>query len=530
MSYTGLIGEIPIGFDGFSSSKNLSTLLPTQILQALNITYESGTIRKEGGSVTFNEDDTAVDGAVTILGGWDWNPTIATQRMIVVTSNGKIFKDDMSGQFNTTLATGLTVSSSVPYFVEGGKEAAANNRKLFIFTGQNAVQVLSADGATTAALTTPPADWATGNPTGGCNHEGRLWGFGNTNDPHRLYFSTTTDHENFTGGTAGSLAIYPGDSETIVAAIPYGAGIVVLKKPRGIYFVDTSNVTVANWRINKITDGIGAVGVRAWCRIDADILIMDPSGEFHLVSATDQFGDFLSSTVPFIHEALAEFVRTNVKQSGLSDAQAIYYEAKREAHFAVPQIGSSINDLRLVIDFSRQERPRARYSDKDDNESLWLMTVSGVPRPMAGDNIGFVWRLDQEDRVSTINSTGYSMIFQTVHDDFARLDPALGTRRKNGHFLEIVVEPKGNWNLSVDIYWDAELHETVQFNMGSSGATLGSFILGTSVLAGTQVLNKKRRITGGGRRFSMVGRNSGAFEDISIAKAYLHFTAGDERL
>ena len=35
--------------------------------------------------------------------------------------------------------------------------------------------------------------------------------------------------------------------------------------------------------------------------------------------------------------------------------------------------------------------------------------------------------------------------------DMAFLDPKLGVLRKNFHFLELVVEPKGNWNLTVDV-------------------------------------------------------------------------------
>jgi len=49
-------------------------------------------------------------------------------------------------------------------------------------------------------------------------------------------------------------------------------------------------------------------------------------------------------------------------------------------------------------------------------------------------------------------------------------------------------------------------------------------------LAGDQVLNKKRRITGGGRRISLQGRNSGDGQDFSVSKFYLHFRVSDERL
>lgn len=528
MSYQGLIAELPIGQAGFNGSKNLTSVQPNELLQANNITYEDGTVRKEGGSAKYNAS--AISGTPTVLGGYDWWPTSTTQRMVIVCSDGKIYKDSGAGTFPVTLATGLTVSSSLPTFVEGGKEVAANNRKLFIFTGQNAVQVLSADGATTAAITTPPADWSgTNQPTNGFVHEFRLWGLGNANDPHRLYYSTTSSHEDFTGAGSGSLSIFPGEADGLVGAIPFGTGVICLKKPRGVYFVDTSSTTVANWRINRISGAVGGVGVRAFAQIDTDGVFMDTSGEFHLVSATTEFGDFLASTVPGIHDKFAPFVREFTSQANLFNATGVYYEAKRELHFAVPAVGSTVNNLRLVIDFALGGVPRARYSDKDTCTALWLKRDSdGIPRLTGGDNAGFVWNLDQDTRSK--DGSGFGAVFQTPHDDFARLDPALGTKRKNGEFLELVVEPKGNFTLACDIYWDGDLHETVTFNMGTTGTALGSFILGTSALAGTQLLNKKKRITGGGRRFSVVGRNSAAGEDFSVAKMFVHFQPGDERL
>ena len=58
---------------------------------------------------------------------------------------------------------------------------------------------------------------------------------------------------------------------------------------------------------------------------------------------------------------------------------------------------------------------------------------------------------------------------------------------------------------------------------------LGSVGLDTDVLAGTSVLNVKRRITGSGKRFSIEGTQSGIAQDFSISKYLLYFTVGDEK-
>jgi len=188
MSFGGLIAEIPAGLNGLNGTKNLSLLGVSDLLSALNLSYADGTMQKEGGAAKYNSS--AITGAPAILGGWDWNHNGATQRMVVVTDGGKILKDSGAGTFGTTLATGLTVTDAsgdpvAPVFAEGGKEAAANDRKLFIFTGRNQVQVLAADGAATSNLATPPADWTGANqPRFGLVHEGRMWGGGNVNEKY----------------------------------------------------------------------------------------------------------------------------------------------------------------------------------------------------------------------------------------------------------------------------------------------------------------------------------------------------------
>src|SRR5262245_16365753 len=172
MGYRGLIAELPLGPDGQTGSKNLSTVRPTQLLKARNLTLENFTLQKEGGTTKYTPS--AIDGGTPIQGGWDWWPTDGVQRSVIFTGSGKLLKDSGSGAYGTTLNTGLTATSVVPVFVEGSKEAAANNRKLFCFTGKNPIQVLAADGVTTTDLATPPVDWSGANqPITGMVHEGR---------------------------------------------------------------------------------------------------------------------------------------------------------------------------------------------------------------------------------------------------------------------------------------------------------------------------------------------------------------------
>ncbi|MFQ5915725.1 MAG: hypothetical protein ACE5JS_21340 [Nitrospinota bacterium] len=527
MGYQGLIVELPLGGEGLTGSRSAGSVRPAQLLEADSLTYEDRTLRKEGGASKYNS--TAITGTPQVIAGHDWWPTDGAQRMVVVTSDGKILKDSGGGTFGTTLASGLTVAGTIPVFVEGGKEAAAGNRKLFCFTGKNAVQVLSADGATTAALATPPADWSGANqPLGGAVHEGRLWGFGNLNDPHRTYYSTPTDHEDFTGANSGSLSIFPGEGERILAGVSFKGYLVLFKFPVGIYLADTSSATLANWRVVRLTGAVGIASPLAWCVVDDDILFLDATANLQLLSAVTEFGDIASRNLSEVAE-MGPFIRNTFNLAQLGETRAVYYNAKREAHFAIARTGATKNTGRLVVDFSRLDLPRFRWSSRDTCQSLWLKKDSDkVPRMVSGDDAGFVWNMDQAGRSK--DGSGYNGQFQTPHHDLSFLEPALAAKRKNFDFLEIIVDPKGNWNLGVDVYIDGALKQTLAFNMGTTGSTLGSFVLGTDKLAGDQVLNRKKRLGLSGRRISLVGRNSGAGQDFSVARMILHFRPSDERM
>lgn len=525
MSYLGQIVEIPMQ-GGLTGTRNQALIEPNQLIQALNVSFDTGAVSKEGGASKYNSS--AISGAPTVIGGWDWWPSDAVQRMVVVLSDGTIKKDNGAGTFSVTLVSGLTVNGTVPTFCEGGKELAANDRKLFIFTGKNVVQVLAANNATTTNLATPPADWSgTNQPVSGAIHEARLWGAGNLNDPHRVYYSTTTSHEDFTGAGSGSISVYPGEGEKIVGIMSFKGLLVVWKYPKGVYYIDTTDPTVANWKVRVVSRGTGGVSPLGQVIIDNDVLYLDAQGNFQLLSATQEFGNMAVNNLSQKYQ-INTFLRDNTNISQFMRTRGVYYGHKREAHFVLTALGGSVNNRRMVIDFNG-ELPRFRFSDRDTNDTIWLRQgLDAIQHPVTGDNAGFVWLLDQAHRNK--DGVGYAGLFQTAQLDFSHVDLKLGIKRKNGQFLELVAEPKGNWNLSVEIQWDGITTQTVQFNMGSAGAAIGSFVLDTDVLGNDTLINRKRRITGGGRRFSLIARNAGADEDFSISRFFLHFALGDERL
>lgn len=527
MGFTGRIVPLTLGRGGMSGAKNVAAVREDQLILADNLTFEDVTLRKEGGAAKYNS--TAITGTPDILAGHDWDHDGSTQRSIVVTSAGAIIRDDGSGDYNggTTLKSGLSVTTAtVPVIVEGGAEVAVNDKKLFFFTGSNAVQVLDANGATTGDLATPPTDWSGSNqPKAGVVHEGRMWGMGNANDPHRTYYSLATNHEDFTSGDAGSLSIFPGEGEALVWGVSFRGVLILAKRPRGLYLVDTRDPSISNWKIRKITDAIGSPGVKAFTVIDNDVVFMSSSANIYQLSAVESLGDVgtasLSDTADF-----GSFIRDTADLSKLPNCVGVYYPAKSEVHFGFTQKGGSANDLRVVVDFNRPGDPRFRFSTRDDPISLWLQRDSDdIQRLTLGDGDGFVWNLDQETR--SRDGEGYTGQFQTPHLDFSFVEPAIASVNKNWSFLELVVEPKGNHNIDVEVILDGAISEVLTYNMGVTGGTLGSFVLDTDKLAGSAIINRRQPITGRSRTLSILGSNGGIAEDFSVIKFIFGFKVSD---
>ena len=224
------------------------------------MTLEDMSVRVGGGAAFVGS--AFGGGVVAGMDAIDYWPDASTQRTVVVGDDGQVYKDDgAGGSWATLLAAALTTAGMVPHLVEGGAEAAGNNKKLFLFTRVNSVRVLPADAAAMTVISDPPVDWSGSNqPGGGCLHQGYLWAFGNANAPHTVYRSLQANHENFTT-SAYSLRVFPGEGDRLVAGVSYKGVLLLWKDGRngGVYAVDTSDSNDANWRVIKVGSA-GAAG------------------------------------------------------------------------------------------------------------------------------------------------------------------------------------------------------------------------------------------------------------------------------
>ena len=307
MAYKNQIAVLTMAVDGLTGARNVGFIKDTNLLKAENISFERGLISREGGSAKFNA--TAITGSPSIIGGFDWWPDDVIQRSIIYTGAGALLKDTGAGTYSVSLKTGLN-GSAIPVFVEGGKEAAANNRKLFIANGIDPVQVLSGDGIVTTNVALPPADWTgTNQPAALTNHKNRWCGAGNANDPHRWYDSTLLNHEEFTGAGSGTIVVYPGQGGRITGLLSF-KGLIIVWKNKGVYVVDSTDPDISKWTVKRLSDAVGMLNPQAFAVVDDDVIYQDANANLQQISATTEFGDVRGRHFSR-SSSISDFIRDN---------------------------------------------------------------------------------------------------------------------------------------------------------------------------------------------------------------------------
>lgn len=478
-----------------------------------------------------------IGSSASVLSGINWSPVAGSLRDVIFMEGGAILKDNGAGTFNTVMALGLVSNRDPPpYFAVGGGEAVGGSRRLFLFSAGNQVKHVAADGSTMADITSPAADWASSFPTFGLLHGQRMWAGGNNSDPHRMYFSSLTNHQDFTsgGGVAGSISIYPGEGERVVAAISFRGALVVFKYPAGIYIISTADPTTANWTVTPLTRAVGTLNQHTIVPIENDVLYMDAAGSVHALSTTNEFGDLTTSDIGEI-DKIQKFMQRNINLTKVRRSVGIWYAKRHQAWFAMPLLGDDDNTIRVIIVFegvAQQNTPPVRrffMSRRDTPISMWLRPdTANIPTPVHGDDFGFVWNMDQEERNK--DGVAYPITFETANTDFGFADQQMATKMKGGQFLELNYEPRGNWDLIVECFWDDVLTDTILFNMGSGGAAIGSFILDTDVLSASSVKSTRVKMDGSGRRLRLVAENAGLDQDVSLSSFHVGMTLMDERV
>lgn len=402
----------------------------------------------------------------------------AGRRMVTATTAGNVFKESptstTAGDIDAiVLVGGLTEGVRTPgFFLVGGKEAGGVNRKLFYYNGADPIQVLDGDGSTMSAIDLPPSDFgtavnATRQPVAGVIHNFRHVAFGTWQDPHRLYFSSPDDHEDFTTDPF-SVRLRSDVGDRLYAATSFNGVLFAWKYPYGVFWLDDSDVEQANWIARTKSTAIGcAPSPYAICPLDDDVLFCAANGSFHLLSAVDALGGTKASDLTHAL-GLDKWLRDNVNLNRLDRMVSTWNQHRRTAIFYVPGTGQTQNTLALKFDFGLTPSGgpvRFGYSTRDAAVAVTKrrpLTGGGPDTPIIGQST-IVYALDQ----STTQKAGanYQTQIQTPHLDLSWVHPSYRYLRKIFRELELVFEPSDcGGTATVDVYVDAVLRQTLTYD------------------------------------------------------------------
>lgn len=511
---------------GLTSEREPTRLRTGDLLIANNLDFTvPGIAQKEPGSAKSNS--TALAGAPSVFGGAEFWATETAQRRVIATSDGKLFKDDLTGAFATTLKSGLDTSRVMTFFAQGGLESTGRPRLLFIMNEYDKVQVLSADGVTTSDLATPPTDWnaAAKGPSfmfRMMTSAGEMMvGGGSPTNTDYLYGSKATDHTDWTGIVIG-FNVYPGLGRKLVAGLQAFSAAFLWKYPRGIFKINESAAAVTGWFALPIHYTVGAAPTPyAVTQVqDGPVAFIGANGHLFLMEETS--GTLSGVNIIDLTDRnnlnLADAIATQFNKGRLDRAGLHWYADGKQLWARYAALGASAETRALVIDFNDSTRLRAEITTKDTRESMWFEQDSdGIARPVFGDNAGFVWKGNTTAR--TVDGTGYSYVAQTAPTDFSDLEPGYAAR-KAFYRLHLEYEPVGNFDVSCGVFIDGVLKGTVTFNMGTSGSVF-PFTL-PSTLGGSDVRRRYKEIGGDGYHFSVKFTETSA-NNPKLARAWVEF-------
>lgn len=489
------------------------------------MTLEDHTWRVGGGAQKLG---VPVASGTKLRAGIDFWVDAVIQRTVVVDNSGNIYKDDGTGNGWVAVQAGLSATAAQkPQLVPGGSEATGRARRLFYCDGENSVRVLAGDGgaASMTAVALPPADWTgTNQPLGLTLHQGYMWGYGNANNPHTLYRSLQTNHEDFTT-TPYSLTVFPGEGQFLTAALSFKGGMLVWKFPEFGYFIDTTDPNPANWQIKRFGRA-GAGGFGCTTMLENDALWVSPDGSFHLASATQAEGSVHASNIAY--RKLGTYVSLNLDAGRLPWANLVYHPQKRSVYLATSALGQITKDRAFILDLNREQDQGERWIlwDRDINECLFIRR-SGTTQslgPVIGDDVGQVWLLDQPARNK--DGSAYSSEFFLADTDFSQFVPQWAGKWKNLRYIQFEWDPRSAASMAIEIYRDGTISQTIHQPVTAGGLVL-PFTLPADFGGSTLHVGNKRRILGRARRFAVRGVVTAVDADVSLARMIIGVEIGE---
>lgn len=528
MGYSGQVYNISCADIGFNASPNFDSVPPNSMISpSKNVELHEGGIGKRGGSAHVNS--TVISGTPDITGLYDFRLISGTQIIMGGTGGGKILSA-ITGT-PTELKTGLASDSFYNFITY--------NNKVYITVYKSITASVpqkwdGAAGSTSdvGAGATLPTDWASNAfpkqlIVHGYGNSERVWAFGTPGKQNWIYITPNNDgasDADFSQATIITLYIETGDGFGLVGGVEFQDRLIGFGK-RKAFVIDDADPNTDMWGYAEAAWEGGAATHRLIVKTPNDLICMMEDGEIYSVSAAQEYGDYKLGSISRPH-FLHKWIKDNVDLTKIEQFHGTYDRKLRAVRFWVIRSNKTTCDTQLVYYIDR-----GKWSIEDNQSyasgcsaacSAEVRAAVGDYNIYTGDYDGFIWKLNQATKSD--NGNGYWAGFKTPHLSFEGGDET-GLSRvekffRSGRFIGV---PKGDYNINITAIIDGGDSTSETVSLVGTGATLGSFVLGTDVLGGNEVLDKDFPIGLSGKRLALEFSNSTAGQDFFISALSVDF-------
>jgi len=504
MGYRGSTRYVSCSQGGLTGASNVDSIDPYMMISPTrNLLLEKGGRRKRGGTSHVNASP--YSGTPRIMGMCDCMFRDLSQHLIVATGDGNVYK-------NGTDIIAAELGTTLPY------SFAMGENKLFIADGVSTPRVWTGTG-NAAEITEPAADWSTSPPfqfllhTRGASQ--RMCAL----NSNTLYLSATYvaagDMEKFSTG-AESFYVDTGDGYGLIGMIEFGTEIFLFSKNKA-YRIDDSSATVSEWSWEP---GQWVGGVASWrliIKTANDIVCMAPDGEIYSLTSVADYGDYKLASLTkdsWMHD----WIKDNVDMAYVDDFHGLYDPSMRAVIIWVVRNGQTTIDTALLYFIDREAVEAWMVHDNQAHASGYNASSSTVVKNNAlgtynirtGDYVGEIWKINEAARND--NGNAYYSGFKSAND-------AIDNPRQRKHFdsVRLIAEPEGAYYLQCKVWIDGVMKKTGTISLYGTNTPLGTFLLGTNLLSGRDLLDSELRIGCTGKRIQYELYNSNVDEDFFLS-------------
>ena len=448
--------------------RDSNTVAIPWLVNAENIEYtRDGWFRKMPGAAVVNSTATGASDHVNgVFDYWLSGTSGAPNQQRMIYSGTAVYSE--SAGTLTARISGLTAGQR-PWF------EVVEDDLVIAFSGADVPRVWDQSSAASLGGTPPNFGFHV-------NHKTRLFAAGVATNQSRLYYSAANDHEDWTGGTAGSIDVYPDDGDVITGIQSHNNELVIFKGPYRGRIVRLTGSTPSDFALVPQIRGIGGVNQQSIIVAGGDLVFWSNLA-IHSLAATDRFGDYAPA---FLSDPISGYFTEQLNHSRFPFVWGINDQARGRALWTVSRAGATTHDAILVYDYRFQPPRFALWPAYAVASLAVVVDTSNEPRPWAGTYTGRVLRMNQTARnVAAAAYTGKVTWPYLAYGD--------ATSEKTIQAGRVSIAPKGETSLTLGWQRDGATQQTQSVDQ-SCTATLGSssdqFILDTSVLGGGRYIGR----------------------------------------